>query len=161
MIHSVRITSTRRSFSGATDGYKVTRAIVMPRRVDVTHMVEAVGVDSTFNVTADETVSALKVVSTRPNGRVGLASKTDVANAEVLGIAVTGGNATDTVTVRSSGVLEDGAWSWVAGSDVFVSTNGNMTQSPTPLTAGEYLFKVGTAQTATTIAISLQFIAEG
>ena len=122
--------------------------------------VEIVGDGTTVRLVADVDVSALKVVCSLPNGNAGIASKDNVPNAEVVGVCTIGALTGETLTARTSGVLEDVSFSFTPGALVYLGTNGTLTQSPT-LGSGEFLFCIGTALTSTKLNVDLQFILEG
>jgi len=113
---------------------------------------------------ADETLAvgdivAIKIAGT-DRGRAIKANATASSNAtNVIGICIVGGSATNTVTVAQFGVL-GGYSSLTAGAKLYLNTNAGTFTSTAPSSAGEVVFQIGFASSATQIIIQPMFIME-
>ena len=88
---------------------------------------------------AGESISALKVIKLVA-GLAYVASSDDLTDDDlVVGVAVTGADVGQDVTVQLSGTLQDNVWNWAPGA-LFLGLSGDITQ--TPPTSG-VLVKVG------------------
>lgn len=78
---------------------------------------------------AGETISALKVVY-ELDGQVFVLDQADAAHVDLLlGVAITSGNAGDTIIVQRAGTLDDAGWAWTAD-PVYLGSAGAITQVP-------------------------------
>ena len=71
----------------------------------------------------------------------------------VLGVSVNSVTDNTYVTIRTSGFMEDPAWSWVPYEPIFLGINGTMTQTP-PLTG--FLLVVATVISPTKLLINIK-----
>lgn len=71
----------------------------------------------------------------------------------VIGITTGAANALTEVTVQSAGPIDEASWSWVPDADIWLDTNGLMTQ--TPPSAAAFLQRVGFALTPTRVWVDL------
>lgn len=122
---------------------------------EVTLVVESGGViggnvDTT--ITAGVSISALRCITTDANGEAKYATPDTLANALVIGISTTSGNAGDTIVVKTSGQMTDASWSWTKGA-IYLGANGTLTQ--TAPSAGSVVVHVAKAITATTIIVDI------
>lgn len=101
---------------------------------------------------AGETLSALKAVY-EWNGQVYALDSQDVANAAAyLGVTVSSANLGEEIIIQRSGTIDDGSWAWTPSGEVFVGTDGALTQVA-PTTGFKLI--VGTASSATRINLTL------
>lgn len=108
----------------------------------------APGLATAQQYTADEAISALRVLSPTTTGHVQYAQPADITP---VGISITAAASGDLVTVAGTDrVIEDGSWTWTSNSPVFCGTNGVLTQ--TVPTSGKLLV-VGHAHSATQIVV--------
>lgn len=115
---------------------------------------------------ADETIAkgnivAIKITGSN-QGRAQLAQATTASSRnKIIGVAVSAGNAGDTISVAQSGVL--GGFSGLTiGSTIYVnpaSANGSTVNSA-PNTTGQTVFQIGFAKSASELIIAPQFIME-
>lgn len=112
------------------------------------------GVDGPFVATADETISALRVVRVVAgvDGHVVLARPPEVAARVPLGIAITATQAGGEVTIVDRGELTDQSWNWTPGLYVLLGANGQLVQSAP---SSGFVVAIGVALTAKTIAIRI------
>jgi hypothetical protein len=113
---------------------------------------------------ADETLAVGDIVAIKiagsDQGRAIKANATASSNAtNVIGICIVGGSATNTVTVAQFGVL-GGYSSLTAGDKLYLNTNAGTFTSTAPSSAGEVVFQIGFASSATQIIIQPMFIME-
>jgi hypothetical protein len=107
------------------------------------------------SLTAGMSISALRCITTNGSGEAVYATPDSLANAVVIGISTTAGNAGETITVKTSGQLTDASWSWTKGT-IYLGTNGVLTQ--TAPSGGSIVVHVAKAITATTIIIDIDTI---
>jgi hypothetical protein len=123
----------------------------------------AVNAYSSFTNDNAGTISAGQIVYIKTNGHVDLASNTNASNLFQIGIvkdATIATTASGKITV-GEGVQVGGFSSLTPGAPVYVSnTAGAVTQSTAGFTAGQFLYQVGYALTATTIVFEPQFLIE-
>lgn len=105
----------------------------------------------TFNMVADGTISALRVVSAGVGGTVHHTDVSDFSDvAAAIGISITAATDGNQVGVQADGTLTDALWSWTPG-PIWCGADGALTQT-TP--AGN-VFPVARALSATRIIIDL------
>jgi len=107
------------------------------------------------SIVASTSISALRCITTDGSGLAKYATPDTLANAVVIGISTTSGNAGETITVKTSGQLTDGSWSWTKGT-IYLGSNGVLTQ--TAPSNGSIVVHVAKAITATTIIIDIDTI---
>lgn len=106
-----------------------------------------------FDAVAGEAISAQKVVAI-VNDLAYQADSSNLAHLNlVFGVATGGVLAGSAVTIQTYGLMEDNGWNWVAGSSVFLGTDGTLTQ--TAPTAG-FAQKIGMPLDPTTLFIEPQ-----
>lgn len=82
------------------------------------------------------------------------ADATDPAHfGRVVGITTGAAAALAEVTVQSAGPIDEASWSWVPDADIWLGTNGLMTQ--TPPSSAAFVQRVGFALTPTRIWVDL------
>lgn len=112
------------------------------------------GSENTEYKLASVTISALKCVSIVSPTQIKLAeSDVDFATATVFGIAVTAGNAAESIKIITAGVLNDSTFNWPANTQLYVDTNGSLTDVA-PLTGFRTL--VATSNGTNEININIQ-----
>lgn len=107
------------------------------------------------SIVASTSISALRCITTDGSGLAKYATPDTLANAVVIGISTTSGNAGETITVKTSGQLTDESWSWTKGT-IYLGSNGVLTQ--TAPSNGSIIVHVAKAITATTIIIDVDTI---
>lgn len=107
------------------------------------------------SIVASTSISALRCITTDGSGLAKYATPDTLANAVVIGISTTSGNAGETITVKTSGQLTDASWSWTKGT-IYLGSNGVLTQ--TAPSNGSIIVHVAKAITATTIIIDIDTI---
>lgn len=95
-------------------------------------------------------VSALRAICVNGSGIGVYADAGSLSTSLVVGISITAGT---TVNVRTSGVVEDPAWSWTPNAPVYLGANGYMTQ--TQPTSG-ILAVIGTAKSENELLVNIQ-----
>ena len=100
-------------------------------------------------ITAAENLGGHRVVTVE-----GYYASKDTANDKfkVLGITTGAVNSGETATVTTYGTITEPSWEWTIGTPIFLSTNGQLTQ--TAPTSGFRLI-IGKPQTATSIFIDI------
>ena len=103
----------------------------------------------TTQITASENLGGHRVVTVE-----GYYASKDTANDKfkVLGITTGAVNSGETATVTTYGTITEPSWEWTIGTPIFLSTNGQLTQ--TAPTSGFRLI-IGKPQTATSIFIDI------
>jgi len=122
---------------------------------DVVLVVESggsVGANVDTSLVAGTSISALRCITTDANGEAKYATPDTLANALVIGISATAGNAGDTIVVKTNGQMTDASWSWTKGA-IYLGANGTLTQ--TAPSAGSVVVHVAKAITATTIIVDI------
>lgn len=122
---------------------------------DVVLVVESggsVGANVDTSLIAGTSISALRCITTDANGEAKYATPDTLANALVIGISKTSGNAGDTIVVKTSEQMTDASWSWTKGA-IYLGANGTLTQ--TAPSAGSVVVHVAKAITATTIIVDI------
>ena len=104
------------------------------------------------SIVASTSISALRCITTDGSGLAKYATPDTLANAVVIGISTTSGNAGETITVKTSGQLTDASWSWTKGT-IYLGSNGALTQ--TAPSGGAIVVHAAKAITATTIIIDI------
>ena len=109
-----------------------------------------------INRICDNTVLALRIVVSTPNGRIEHATNLNPAHAyTVLGLAITGGVYGQYATVQYTGVIFDPSWNWDHGYPIFLVDDGKLTQiQPTE----GFIYQVGYATTPHEIALRMTLI---
>jgi hypothetical protein len=103
---------------------------------------------------ASETISALKCVYSISANSIAIAKNNVSFNeASVFGVAVTAANTNEEVNIQTYGVLRDTSFSWSANTQLYVDTNGSLTDVA-PSTGFRTL--VATAQGIGQIFINVQ-----
>ena len=122
---------------------------------DVVLVVESggnVGANVDTSLIAGTSISALRCITTDANGEAKYATPDTLANALVIGISTTSGNAGDTIVVKTNGQMTDASWSWAKGA-IYLGANGTLTQ--TAPSAGSVVVHVAKAITPTTIIVDI------
>jgi hypothetical protein len=103
---------------------------------------------------AGEILSALKCVYSNSPNTVSLANN-NIAflNANVFGLTITAAQANESTQVQTYGILRDSSFNWIAGAQLYLGTNGNLTDTA-PLSGFRTL--VATSQGAGSIFINIQ-----
>lgn len=109
-----------------------------------------------INRLCGDTVLALRVVVSNPNGQIIHASNLNPSHVySILGIAITGGIYGQYATVQYTGVITDPSWNWDHGYPVYLSEGGVLTQiQPTE----GFIYQVGYATTPHELALRMQLI---
>ena len=90
-------------------------------------------------------------------GKAVYADNTDTNTAEdVIGITRGAAILNATVTITLFGEMTEGSWAWTPGGIIYLSTTGQLTQTP-PVSGA--LIELGVAETATSILIRIQRMA--
>lgn len=111
-----------------------------------------VAVSQDLTMTAGESLSALRAVTTDGSGNAVYASNDTLANAQVVGITLGAASAGASVGVKTFGTMTDAGWTWTKGA-VYLGTNGQLTQ--TAPTSGAIVVQVGRALTATQLFVDV------
>jgi hypothetical protein len=115
-----------------------------------------VGGYETLDLAAGQTLSGHRIV-TLQSAQVFYASRTNLATMDgIIGITLGAANTGDMVQVRTGGEVSEPSWNWTSGGDIFLDTNGLLTQTVPPDVAGTYLLRCGVAIDATTIFLDLE-----
>lgn len=101
---------------------------------------------------ADQALGGHRVVKATATG-FDYADSTVLSDAQAV-VGITGGaaSASSEVTVITSGKVTEPSWSWTVGQNVYLSTNGLMTQTAP---SSGFLIVIGKALSATTLLISI------
>lgn len=78
----------------------------------------------TMNLTCHETLAFGNTVFINSDGEAALADADGVATMPVIGITVVGGNAADTCTILTHGVITEADWNFTAGQRLYASETG-------------------------------------
>lgn len=101
------------------------------------------GAGSGFTTTAGETIAAYDAVYVE-NDLAFLASNDDNLHfLSFAGLAAVGASITDPIDIITSGLAVNPAWSWIANQEVFLGTNGQLTQIPPTPISSNYRIVVG------------------
>jgi len=104
-----------------------------------------------------EAIGALRLVATNNNNQWVLASNTNSNHmGRVAGISVNSYSAGVPARMVQSGTIFDSSWTWVPKGQIYVGTNGLLTQTPPNLTTAKFYQIVGTALTAQRILFRLE-----
>lgn len=103
---------------------------------------------------AGESISALRCITTNDLGKAKYATPDSIANAMVIGISTNSASIGENVTIKTSGQMTDGNWSFTKG-PIFLGSNGTLTQ--TAPSGGLIVAQIGRAITSTTIVIDIDF----
>lgn len=109
-------------------------------------------VSNNLTFIAGQNLSALRAVTSNGLGQAVYASNATLSDAQVIGVTYTSANTGSSVTIVSSGLVSDPAWSWVKG-PVFLGANGTLTQ--TAPTGGAIIVYIGRALTATQLLVDI------
>lgn len=82
---------------------------------------------------ADETISALKLVTATSDSNAELARPDTFANSKVLGLAMTAGNLGDKINVLTFGPIKDPFFTFGLNEELFLGASGVVTNSVTGL----------------------------
>lgn len=104
--------------------------------------------------TADEPISALRVVRLSGDGHVRLARPEEAESKSPLGISLQAAAPDNTLRVVLEGEASDDSWSWTPGQSVFLGTEGSLTGSQPPNQPMSIV--VGTAPTPTSLMVRIQ-----
>lgn len=104
-----------------------------------------------FTRTAAETVAAHRVVTPLADGTVEYADPADVFPHRPLWLTTQAASLGEDVIVMALGTVVDGGWTWTPGAPIFLSTSGQLTQ--TPPVSGTQL-EVGVAESATSMFVN-------
>lgn len=104
--------------------------------------------------TADETMSALRVVRSSGAGHVLYARPPEPEANAPIGITTQAVSSGAEVAVATGGTLQDASWSWTAGLPVLMGPNGVLTQTQPP--GQGVLVAVGTAVEGDTIVVRIE-----
>lgn len=111
-------------------------------------------IPNTETANAGSILSALKCVySVNPNTIDYANNNIAFLNATVFGVTITAAQANESTQVQTYGILRDSSFNWVSGAQLYLSTNGNLTDIA-PLTGFRTL--VATSQGAGQIFINIQ-----
>ena len=111
-----------------------------------------VAVSQDLTLTAGESLSALRAVTTNSSGQAVYASNVTLADAQVVGITLGAASSTEQVGVKTFGPMSDANWNWTKGA-VYLGTNGQLTQ--TAPSGGAVIVQVGRALTATQLFVDV------
>lgn len=112
-----------------------------------------IAVSQDLSMTAGESLSALRAVTTNSAGEAVYASSASIATAQVVGITLGAASSGQQVGVKTFGPMVDANWNWTKGA-VYLSTNGQLTQ--TAPTGGAIVVQVGRALTATQLFVDVE-----
>lgn len=108
---------------------------------------------TTLSKTAGETLSGHRVVIVGDDGLIYYADKgVDAHKHKVLGITTGAANSGATATIHSYGAITEPSWIWTMGLPVWLSTQGQLTQ--TPPTSG-FILEIGFPLSATTLFVDI------
>lgn len=111
-------------------------------------------IPNTETANAGSILSALKCVySVNPNTIEYANNNIAFLNATVFGITITAAQANESTQVQTYGILRDSSFNWSSGTQLYLSTNGNLTDTA-PLTGFRTL--VATSQGVGQIFINIQ-----
>lgn len=168
-IANATITATQLAASvagnGLTGGAGVALAVVADPDVTLAVSGSGVRLNAYENYINDNagSINAAQIVYIKTNGNVDLASNTVASNAFQLGVVKAGPIAsTNAGSIwTQEGVKIGGFSSLTVGAPVYVSnTAGGVTQTTSGFTAGQFLYQVGYAISATTIRFEPNFLLE-
>lgn len=112
-----------------------------------------IAVSQDLTLTAGESLSALRAITTNSSGEAVYASNTTLSNAQVVGITLGSASSGQQVGVKTFGTMSDASWNWTKG-PVFLGTNGTLTQ--TAPSGGAIIVQVGKALTATQLFVDVE-----
>lgn len=133
---------------------------VIPRdthsSVIVTNSVFRNGGSGNLVHTAGEAIGGHRFVILDASEDLFYASNTVLADAEkVLGMTTNAAPIGGSATVQRSGELEEPSWSWTLDTPIFLSSNGQMTQTR-PSASGSFVLQVAFPITPTKVFIDLK-----
>lgn len=108
---------------------------------------------SSLTKIAFDNVSALKAVYATSNGTVSHATLSTVATTQVIGIAKGSALPASSVQVQPSGQMQDPSWNWIPGQSIYLSNNGNLTQT---LPTTSWHVELAVADATNSIIINIQ-----
>jgi len=109
---------------------------------------------SSFPAIAAEDIPAFRFVAQDSSGELILANRTSLAEATVVGISTEEILTDETGTVLRSGSITNPAWSLTPGLQYYLDTDGTI-RSTVPDLSTDAVAAIGTAQTSTTLFVSL------
>lgn len=109
---------------------------------------------SSFLAIAAEDIPAFRFVAQDSSGELILANRTSLAEATVVGISTEEILTDETGTVLRSGSITNPAWSLTPGLQYYLDTDGTI-RSTVPDLSTDAVAAIGTAQTSTTLFVSL------
>ncbi len=109
---------------------------------------------TSFSATAAEDIPAFRFVAQDSSGELILANRTSLAEATVVGISTEEILTDETGTVLRSGSITNPAWSLTPGLQYYLDTDGTI-RSTVPDLSTDAVAAIGTAQTSTTLFVSL------
>ena len=112
-----------------------------------------IAVSQDLTLTAGESLSALRAITTNSSGEAVYASNDTIANAQVFGITLGSASSGQQVGFKTFGTMSDANWNWTKG-PVFLGTNGALTQ--TAPGGGAIIVQVGKALTATQLFVDVE-----
>jgi len=116
--------------------------------------ISGVGAYTRVTRTAGEALGGHRVVRQYLDGAVYYASNTsDSHKHAVLGITVGAVESGNTATVQTYGELLEPSWTWTPGLPIFLTTNGQLSQTAP---SSGFVLIIGTAQTATQVFINIK-----
>lgn len=106
--------------------------------------------------TAAATINGHRAVMVSAAGQVVHVDPSAEDNADhVLGVSIGAASQGASATIRTHGVLDESGWSWTPLAPVYVTTDGQLTQTPPASPAVAFLLRIGFAETPTRLFISL------
>ena len=112
-----------------------------------------IAVSQDLTLTAGESLSALRAITTNSSGEAVYASNTTLSNAQVVGITLGSASSGQQVGVKTFGTITDASWNWTKGA-VYLGTNGTLTQNAP--SGGAIIVQVGKALTATQLFVDVE-----
>ena len=101
------------------------------------------GAGTAFPTTAGEEIQAYDAVYVE-NDLAFIASNDDSLHfLSFAGLAAVGASITDPIDIITDGLAVNPAWSWTANQEVFLGTNGQLTQTPPDPISSNYRIVVG------------------
>lgn len=105
-------------------------------------------------------VTAYNAVTVNSSGQAAAPDITVIADGLGLaGVATSSGSTGTTVTIQCLGTVTNSAWTWTPGGAIWCGAGGVLTQTA-PSAAGDWVGRVGTALSATTMLIELGELVE-
>lgn len=105
---------------------------------------------------AGETISALKLIYTDSVSMFIADPTTTIVKASAIGIAITGGVTGVEIRYLLTGLIYDSSFSFTPGQQVYLDSNGGLTQTDPDTLGLAYRVLIGTAQGSNAININIQ-----